>query len=399
MGGRSALILVFFSLAFVPALSGCAGEELPFGLTSELVARADRASPLAFATDGRLFFGEQYTGTIRVVQANGELQAEPFAQLEVATAAAPDWGLTGLAVDPDFERNHFVYAFYTEPTADAQIGAPAIVRFTERNGRGEDVTAISIDFPETDPEHAGFNANGRAGFGSDGFLYLSVGDYDIFSGAPQRIRGLAEPLGKLLRIDVASGTAAEGNPFLSDPSADQRTFAYGFREPFSFTFHPETGAIYGTDNTPINCEELNIIEAGGDYSWPVGEFPFADCSAGGQKPGVYYFARTNMKPADFLSFVEVSGLAFVQGTVYESMGDSLLVCETIRADAASNGELRRVGLSGPELDQVSSDDLITKGCKGDLAVSPDGIIYYTTDTEIRRLVPGQEDVVPPPPRS
>ncbi len=398
MGRRRVTISVLLLLGPFLALQSCGGgEDLPFGLTSELVTKADRASAIAFAPDGRLFFGEQYTGAIRVVQADGQLQAEPFAQLEVATTAAPDWGLTGLAVDPDFEQNHFVYAFYTEVTENEQTGQPVIVRFREESGRGQDVTVVSRDFPETSPDHAGFNANGRAHFGPDGFLYVSLGDYDVFGTEPNRVRGLAEPLGKLLRIDAETGTAAAGNPFPSDPGADPRTFAYGFREPFPFTFQPDTGKIYATDNTPVSCEELNIIEAGGDYSWPVGEFPFGDCGVGGQKQGIYYFARKDMKATDFLSFVEIAGLAFAQGSVYESLGDSLFVCETVRADATSKGELRRLVLSGPELDQVSSEDLITTGCKGDLAVSPAGIIYYASDTEIRRLVPGKQEV--PPPRS
>jgi glucose/arabinose dehydrogenase len=397
MNRRNMLAPPGLMLALIIAISACAnGDELPFGLKSEVVTRADRASPMAFAPDGRLFYGEQYTGIIRVVQADGQPQAEPFAQLQVATAAAPDWGLTGLAVDPNFASNHFVYAFFTQPltSADPATGVgptarPAIVRFRDENGLGVDQTVISEAFPaQTDPAHIGINANGRAHFGGDGFLYLSVGDYDLFNTDSQRVRSLSEPIGKLLRINAADGSAAPGNPFSGDPAADQRIFAYGFREPFPFAFEPESGAIYGTDNTTVSCEELNLIEEGGDYSWPVGGFPFSDCSADGQRPGIHYFARPNMQPGDFLSFVEASGLVFAPGSRYPSLGDSLFVCETRRADPSSKGALKRVVLSGPELKQVSADDLIANGCRGDLAVSPDGTLYYATDTEIRRLVPG-----------
>jgi len=396
MYGRSMLIRLASILALAIAVTACGGEDdLPFGLQSEIVTRADRASPMAFAPDGRLFYGEQYTGIIRVVQADGQPQAEPFAQLQVATAAAPDWGLTGLAVDPNFAANQFIYAFYTHPliNADPATGVgptarPVVVRFRDDNGLAAEQAVVSENFPATDPAHNGINANGRAHFGGDGVLYLSVGDYDLFGTEPQRVRSLAEPIGKLLRVNAADGSAAPGNPFSADPAADQRIFAYGFREPFPFAFEPGSGAIYGTDNTTVSCEELNLIEAGGDYSWPVGEFPFADCAAGGQRPGIYYFAMPDRQPGDFLSFVEASGLVFAPGSKYPSLGDSLFVCETQRADPSSKGELRRVVLSGPELNQVSADDLIANGCRGDLTVSRDGTLYYATDTEIRRLVPG-----------
>jgi glucose/arabinose dehydrogenase len=94
------------------------------------------------------------------------------------------------------------------------------------------------------------------------------------------------------------------------------------------------------------------------------------------------------QPGDFLSFVETAGLAFASGSKYPSLGDSLFVCQTLRADPASSGALRRIVLPGPNFNQVSADDLISNGCRGDLAVSPDGTLYYATDTEIRRLVPG-----------
>jgi len=392
MDRRHSLVATALILAISLLAAGCGGSgSLPFGLRSEVVVRADRVGPMAFAPDGRLFYGEQYTGAIRVLQADGQPQTEPFAQIPVATAAAPDWGLTGLAVDRDFDNNHFVYAYFTQPLTigDAPTARPTVVRFTDANGIGENQTIIADNFPETVPAPTiGFNANGRARFGPDGFLYLSVGDYDQFGVQPDRVRSLSEPIGKLLRLNAADGSAAPGNPFAGDATADPRIFASGFREPFPFAIHPETGVVYGTDNTTGTCEELNIIEAGMDYSWPVGEFPFADCSAGGQKPAIHYFAQPNRQPGDHLSFVEVSGLAFVDGSRYPSLGDSLFVCETIRADTASKGALRRVVLSGPSLNQVSSDDLIANECKGDLTVSPDGTLYYANDGEVRRLVPG-----------
>ncbi len=394
-----------FLLVILPACGG--SEKLPFGLKSELVAGADHATTMAFAPDGRLFFGEQFTGAIRIVSADGVIQQEPFAQLDVATYINLDWGLTGIAIDPDFADNHFVYAFFTEPVSEGvpgsgtapsptttplgPTGRPKIVRFTDESGRGVDETVISDDFPVTPTAHPGFNGNGHIRFGPDGFLYASVGDYDLDpKKEPKLAQDPSSPVGKLLRMDKSDGDAAPGNPFATDPEADPRVFAYGFREPFDFVFHPKSDQIYGTDNTTGTCEELNIIEAGKNYGWPdVGEFPYADCSAGDQVEAIHHFARTNLQPSDHLSFVEVAGLAFTPASRYALLGDSLFVCESYFSveEGRNPGILRRLVLGGPDFDQVSSDDVIVKDCKEGLAVSPDGTLYYSNNKEIRRLVP------------
>ena len=380
-------------------LQSCGGgDSLPFGLKSEVAANADRARAMAFAPDGRLFFAEQFTGAIRILQTDGTVQADPFVQVQVANYVDLDWGLTGLALDPDFADNHFVYAFYTEPVAEGgtnPVGHPKLVRFTEENGKAGDETVISDDFPETDPGHAGFNANGRIHFGPDGALYASIGDYDVFGTARERLADSIEPIGKLLRLDPDDGAPAPGNPFADNPNADQRVFASGFREPFPFTFHPANDAIYGTDNTTGTCEELNIIAAGDNYGWPdVGEFPFSDCSAGDQVDAIHLFSREGTEPSQHLSFVEVSGLAFTPGSRYPALGDSLFVCESQKsvispATAPTKGVLRRLVLGGADFSEVSADDLIVKDCKGDLAVAPDGTLYYANEGEIRRLVPSE----------
>jgi glucose/arabinose dehydrogenase len=366
-------------LSLMSLAAACGGDSNPFGVKSEPVTTADRAAAMAFAPDGRLFFAEQLTGAIRVISADGQLLDEPFAQVEVATYIDLDWGLTGLALDPDFETNHYVYAFLTEPVEpETPVGKPVVVRFTDRNSEGVDAEVIIDDLPETFPAAPGFNANGNMHFGPDGFLYISLGDYDT----PQMVQDLGNPVGKMLRVDKEDGSPAPQNPLVDDPEADPRIFAYGFREPFDFAFVAETGAIYGTDNTTVSCEELNLIQAGANYGWPdVGEFPYSDCQAGEGTKAIHLLAQNGMQPGDFLSFVVVSSLEFASTDVYPLLGDSLLVCES------ETKLMRRLILIGAELNQVTADDVVVEDCQFDITVSPDGIIYYSNGEEIRRLVP------------
>lgn len=395
------------AIAILPVLAlllaACADdttEKLPFGLDTQAVVSAPHVTQMAFAPDGRMFFAEQITGDIRVLGADGQAQAEPFAHLDVVSYLEQlDWGLTGLALDPGFKTNHYVYALYMEavdpsPPPAGPTGKPKIVRFTEKDGAGTDETVISDSFPVTPLEHPGYNGSGNIHFGPDGYLYVSIGDYD-YPPETSLAQDLSSPVGKLLRIDPKDGSAPKDNPFVSTAGADPRVFAYGFREPFDFAFHPVSGAIYATDNTTVTCEELNILKPGADYGWPtVGGFPYSDCEAGTGEKAIYHFAREGKEPGDFISFVEVSGLEFVPGAKYPQLGESLFACESHRsADAQgqqSPGVLRRLVLGGAAFDEVTASDLIVKDCRGDVAVSPDGTVYYANDTEIRKLLPGTD---------
>lgn len=397
------LLLAAFALACGDD-SGEGGAETvtyAFGLDSQVIASggfADNVSAIEVAPDGRIFFAEQYKGTVRIMNTDGTMQTAPFTQVLVADWLGLDWGLTGLALDPDFENNHYVYLFYTEPvrtatyeengaTVEHPVARPRIVRFTEVNGAATEETLISDNFPETSERHPGFNANGEIHFGPDGLLYASVGDYDLFQDQPDVITDPSTPIGKLLRMNP-DGSPAAGNPFEGEEGADTRVYAYGFREPFSFTFSPD-GTIYGNDNTTVSCEELNIIEAGANYGWPqMGEFPYADCSVGPGEQPIFHFTREGQAPGSFLSFVEVSAMAFLEGSAYPGLSDGLIVCESQRSpvnNVTTRGVLRRLTLSSER--EVALSEQIVNDCKGGMTVH-NGEIYYANSNELRKLVQG-----------
>ncbi len=398
-----AFLIVPLSVLFFILVPACGddddtggGVDFAFGLGAEVIASggtADSVSSIAFAPDGRIFYAEQYDGAIQIILADGTLQPQPFTQVSVAQWLSLDWGITGLTLDPDFETNHYVYAFYTEPAggdaASAPIGKPVIVRFTEVDGAATDRTVIVDDLPLTDVRKPGYNANGDLRFGPDGMLYASLGDYDLFSEEPDLIDGLGTVIGKILRLNP-DGTAPTDNPLIGEQGADPRVFASGFREPFTFNWGPD-GTLYSADNTTVTCEELNIIEPGGVYGWPrMGEFPFADCGAAPGEQAIFHFTRGEAAPGDFLSFVEVSGLSWLQDTTYTQLTDGLIVCEGQKSavnEVVTAGVLRRVTFADPET--VSASELIVSECKGDAAVNA-GVVYYSTATELKRLTTAAE---------
>jgi glucose/arabinose dehydrogenase len=347
-------------------------------VTSERVVRATIPVALAFTPDGRLFYNELISGRIRVYDRGREYT---FAQVNVFVC--DEFGLLGLAVDPEFQENHYIYVYYIEPVADRDdIGHPVIVRFTDVDGEGQDPTVIVGDLPNTSAVCA--HVGGNIHFGPDGYLYVSIGDMQLFN--PHYAQDLGSPLGKILRIDKSDGSAALDNPFVDEPGADPRVFAYGLRNPFDFTFHPQSGKIYAPDNGLGNCDELNIIEAGNNYGHPEASFPEEDppcLERAGVRP-IYLYSKPDMRPEVFQSNVAPTGVHFVSADVYPSLGDALLSCEF------NTGFMRRFLIAGPKLDHVADGSIAIQGCSLAMTTDPDGIVYYSGLREIRRLLPSSQ---------
>lgn len=344
------------------------------GIQSELVATAaDRVSSMAFAPNGRLFLTE-LSGNIRIVTASGELLPEPFAQIEVRTGT--EWGLLGIAIDPAFEENHYVYVYFIQPVgSDPNQARPALMRLTAEGDIGTNPETL-IEFPMANPEVQG-HVGGGIHFGPDGYLYISIGETQ----REELAQDLSHPFGKILRV-TRDGDPTPDNPFVDDPEADPRVYAYGLRNTFAFTFDPEGGGLYGADNGDVNCDELNIIEAGMNYGWPEsfhrGEFP---CRNPGGVEAIYNYSLPGKEANESSSSIAPTGLDFVSGEVYPALGDGLLACEF------KTNFMRRLQFAGPDKDQVTDDSVVVEDCQVAVAASPEGIIYYSNGVEIRRLPP------------
>lgn len=359
-------------LILLLAVSACGGSGSL--LRSEaVVADAEFPSALAFAPDGRLFYTELRTGDIRVVSPAGQLLPEPFAHVDVATKG--EWGLLGLALDPDFAANQHLYVYFMRPVR-GNVARPVVMRLTDRDGRGVDPMPILDDLPRTDPPNVNHVA-GHLHFGPDGYLYVSIGE---FGRDPESSQDLSTIKGKILRVNKRDGSPAPDNPFLDTPGADPRIFAYGLRNSFDFTFHPRTEKLYATDNGPDRCDELNLVVAGRDYGWPAPYLSQFCTTPQGVQP-IYNFARSGKEPWEEGSTVAPTGLEFISGDVYPELGGSLLVCEW------STKILRTLSLGGPGNARVLSDRVVRRDCQLDITQDSSGVIYYSNRDEIRRLIP------------
>lgn len=216
---------------------------------------------MAFAPDGRIFVAEQ-GGTLRVIK-NGTQLATPFLTLTVNSSG--ERGLIGIAFDPGFATNNYLYLYYT--TAINGIHN-RISRFT---ANGDVVLAGSEQVVlELDPLSSATNHNGGAlAFGRDGYLYVAIGENA--NGA--HAQNLDTYHGKFLRINK-DGSAPADNPFNTPTASEQRkrVWAYGLRNPYTFSVHPATGRILVNDVGQVSIEEVNDATIGGkNFGWPATE--------------------------------------------------------------------------------------------------------------------------------
>jgi aldose sugar dehydrogenase len=251
-------ILRLLSIAFL-VTCGLPQEQLagtPPDLKIEVLIRGlDTPWALDFVPDGRIFVTER-PGRIRVVE-DGRLLPEPWITLEVA--ATGEGGLMGLALDPQFAKNRFVYVAYTYRAANGRL-QNRLVRLREdpKTGNGS-LDKVLIDNVAGSNNHDG----GRVKFGPDGKLYWTTGEAQTtrFAQDPRSLNG------KILRLN-RDGSIPGDNPF-----ANSYVYSYGHRNPQGLAWQPKTQRLYSTEHGPSGFQgccrdELNYIDPGKNHGWP-----------------------------------------------------------------------------------------------------------------------------------
>jgi glucose/arabinose dehydrogenase len=333
---------------------------------STLASGLQNPTAMAFAPDGRLFITEQ-SGRVRVVS-GGVLRSTPFVTLTVNSSG--ERGLLGVAFDPEFESNQFVYLYYTAtmPTIHNRVS-----RFTA-NGNvalaGSEVVILDLE------TLGATNHNGGAiHFGNDGTLFIAVGDNAIGSNA----QSLGTRLGKILRVN-ADGTIPADNPFFETANGNNRAiWARGLRNPFTFSFQRGTATMFINDVGQNTWEEINRGRAGANYGWPATEGETTDprfvspvhaydhgegCAITG---GAFYNPQTAQFPAAYTSsyfFADfcggwirrraadgnVTGFATgIPSPVDLQVGADGSLYYLARGSGSTTGVVRRVAFTGPRV--------------------------------------------------
>ncbi|MCC7354965.1 MAG: PQQ-dependent sugar dehydrogenase [Anaerolineae bacterium] len=309
---------------------------------------------MAFAPDGRLFYTEKTTGNVRVIQ-NGALVSTPV--ITLPTDGTGERGLLGIALAPNFATSHLVYVYHTLPGSPP---ANRVVRFREQNGTGIEATPL-LTVPVTTgaTNHNGGNLH----FGSDGKLYVTIGEYNTPSWSQN---GTVIP-GKIHRFNAADMSAPADNPFMASVTVTVKSiYALGLRTSFDFAFDPFSGRMFASENGPGCDDEVNLIVAGGNYGWRSG-YPCDDNSgASGYRAPLRFWTPT----------IAPTGIHIYSGNLLSQWTGNLFMC------AWNNGNLYRWTLNAQRTGITSESvvDLGGIGCTLDLETGPDGALYFSTSS-------------------
>ena len=253
-----------FAKAFVGLLlcvftSHLFAAQVPPGFTDRVfVGGLDQPTACEFAPDGRLFIlGKR--GTVRIFK-NGQLL--PGNALSIEVNDISERGLLGIAFDPDFSNNHFLYLYYTTPSNDPKNRVSRFTVTGDTIDRGSEI--VLVDAIRSD---AGNHNAGWIQFGNDGKLYIATGDGGRTPSLAQNLNSIN---GKILRINK-DGSIPADNPFFGQTGTRGEIFCYGLRNPWRFRFDSLNDTLFIGDVGQNTFEEVNIGRRGANYGWPNAE--------------------------------------------------------------------------------------------------------------------------------
>lgn len=317
---------------------------------------------IVFTPDGRMLFTER-PGRVRVVE-NGKLKNEPLLAIPDVEPTGES-GAMGLAVHPDFASNHLLYIAYSYRTDGKR---DRVVRYRETGTSLTDRTIIIEDIPAAQ-SHAGC----RLRFGPDRKLYITTGDATDRQLA-QRLDSLA---GKILRLND-DGTVPTDNPFVNQSGARPEIWSYGNRNSQGIDWQPGTNTMFETEHGPSGFDgpgggdEVNVIEKGKNYGWPV--IHHTQTGDGMESPLIEYTPA--VAPA--------SGM-FYRGSAFPEFRNNFFF------GCLRGACVIRIVLDGR---RVVTQERLLEGSFGrirEVAEAPDGAIYFSTSNRDGRGSPAASD--------
>jgi quinoprotein glucose dehydrogenase len=298
---------------------------------------------LVFAQGDHALFSERITGNLWEFKEEELRLVKHFPIVNIT--GHHETGLLGIALDPDFEDNHLICAYYTCGPSHKEF-KNKIVRINIDKNNEEETLLDKIP--------AGLIHNGGImAFGPDKTLFIGVG---VNNEEKEKAQDLEFLGGKVLRIN-SDGTIPKDNPFPGSP-----VYSFGHRNVFGLAFHPQTGRLYISDVGPNDNDEINIIEPGGNYGWP-------------QVMGVSDSPKFVNPTITFTPVITPTQSVFIDNDLYFG--------------SYNQGSVHKLTLTGENFDQVEKDEIVYQGKPfGVLGVfqSPEGNTYITRPEAIQQIL-------------
>jgi len=335
----------------------------------------DHPWALAFLSDGRVLVTER-PGRMHIIGKDGA--PSPALAGVPKVFASGQGGLHDVILDRAFANNHTIYFCYAEHTSGGGRTALARARLMEESTpRLADVTPI---FHQDGPLSSGNHFGCRIVQAPDNNLFLTLGEHFAYRDQAQNLQN---HLGKIVRLRP-DGSLPPDNPFVTTQNAKPEIWSFGHRNPQGLALHPLTGRLWEHEHGPRGGDEINIIEKGKNYGWPVigygidysGARIHASTHKEGMEQPIWYWVPS----------IAPSGMAFYTGNLFPGWRDNLFI------GALAGEMLVRIELDG---EKVRKEERLLGELRErirDVREGPDGALWLATDSSagrILRLVPGQ----------
>jgi len=333
---------------------------------------------IAFLPDGDALVTER-RGALRLLSADGTLSAPIAGVPEVD--ARDQGGLLDVALDPDFAQNRRVYLSFSEPGSRG-TNSTAVARGI-LNADKTALESVEVIFSQQPKLPSTKHFGSRLVFDGEGHLFVTLGERSE-ARFREQAQELDSHLGKIVRI-LPDGSVPDGNPFAEQADALPEIWSYGHRNVQAAAINPQTGVLWEIEHGPRGGDELNIVEPGKNYGWPVVSFGInysgtpvgsGESSAPGFEPPIYQWTPV----------IAPSGMTFYEGDRFPDWKGDLFV-----------GGLRSTALVRLELDgnSVAHEERILDDAGlriRDVVEGPDGALYLLTDEDngkVLRLSPAE----------
>jgi glucose/arabinose dehydrogenase len=336
---------------------------------------------MAFLPDGAILITER-AGRLRIVR-NGVLQAEPVAGVPPVRAQGLG-GLLDLALHPNFAENGWIYFNYHKPApADGKGTNAGVITLARGRWNGSALTEVRDLFTGIAAGNAG-----RILFGKDGMIYMTLPSGDPPLGA--RAQDPNDLAGKVLRLRD-DGSVPPDNPFVGRPGYRPEIFTLGHRVPLGLALNPVTGDIWECENGPNGGDEVNVLQAGKNYGWPVvsyGRFypgprvstnPYQE----GMEPPVIFWVPS----------IATSGLTFYSADRFPAWKNNLFAGGMRQGEVPRSGHLERIDFN-EQWEELHRESMLVDlhNRIRDVRQGPDGLLYVLTaedDGALLRIEPAR----------
>ena len=340
---------------------------------------------IAFLPNGDALVTER-PGLLRIVR-QGKLLPQPVDGVP-AVLHSGQGGLLEVAPHPNFASNHLLYLTYSKPLADGQQATTALVRGRFENDR---LTNVAQLFESVSEGRGHFG--GKLAFDKSGYLFLTLGDRQVppegnLEAHPAQ--DLSNHHGKMIRLHD-DGRVPADNPFVKREGARPEIWSYGHRNVQGIAIHPETGDVWTDEHGPQGGDELNRLQPGQNYGWPVIGFGV------NYKTGLAIHSGTHRQGMEqplhiWVPSIGISGLMIYTGDRFPQWKGNLFVGGMV------GQQLARLTLEGQRI--TNEETLVPQmGRIRDVRQSPDGYIYLVTDdrdgkpTPVLRMEPVERTTI------